>query len=260
MALDVPCVPPLYRLPLGIYGEFFLLSRPGIAGLFESPEAGRVEGTNGTIFVTSIRLCFIPDRIGVGGARPFDVPLQGIIKEEFKQPFFGANYLCGLVSPVPGRGLVNNCSFRFTFNEGGCQTFLRVFFTLMAQYRIPRGVAPSGFFDPPRLQSWVQAEDAVRDPQDPSVIYLSQPMHVSRPQQPQQYAPVPSSDADERQVSYQSIAEEEAAQTAHVQQQQQLGQQQQQRQQQPVAFAPMPVSTSSSTNRGSWTLPFRSIL
>jgi hypothetical protein len=243
MALDVPCVPPLYRLPLGIYGEFFLLSRPGVAGLFQSPEAGRVEGLRGTIFVTSMRLCFVPDRIGMGGARPFDLPLSGIITEEFKQPFFGANYLCGLVSPVPGRGLVNNCSFRLTFNDGGCQTFLRVFFTLMAQYRIPRGAAPTSFFDPPRLQTWVQEEIALRDPSDPSTIYLSQPQQP----QPQQYAPVPTSATVEQDVSYQSIAaDEEATQRAQHQQQQQQIQRQQQQQ-----------STSSGA---SWTLPARFIL
>ena len=247
MALDIPLLPPSYKSPLGIYGEFFVLSRPGVSGLFLSPEAGKVEGLRGTIFVTTIRLCFVPDVIGIGGARPFDIPLSGIMKEEFKQPFFGANYLTGLVTQVPYRGLVNNITFRFTFNEGGCQRFLRVFFTLMAQYRIP-STTSNVFFEPPRLQSWVQEEVALRDPSDPSVIYLSQP---EIPQQTRaQYTPVPTSVADEH-VSYQSIADEETARNSQQQQQQQQLQQRD-------SFAPMPVSTST-TPGGNWRLPSRFI-
>lgn len=50
-----------------------------------------------------------------------DLPLQGISDEDFKQPIFGANYLCGTVAPVPGRGLGGPTRFKLYFYAGGCK-------------------------------------------------------------------------------------------------------------------------------------------
>jgi hypothetical protein len=189
MALDPPLLDA--RTPLALVGETFCLVRDGVAGRFESAEAGKIRA-EGLVVLTTARLCFIPRGAGAG-ARAFDVPLQGLLREAFQQPWFGANYLEGEVAPVPGRGIVNNISFRFTFLNGGAGTFLRVFFSLIEKYRCPPAAAPAAaaFLAPPAMQQWLHAQLALVDPSDPTTIYIEQPRQPPPHQQRRQFAPVP---------------------------------------------------------------------
>jgi hypothetical protein len=187
MALDPPLLDA--RTPLALVGETFCLVRDGVAGRFESAEAGKVRA-EGLVVLTTARLCFSPRG---PGARAFDVPLQGLLREAFQQPWFGANYLEGEVAPVPGRGLVNTVTWRFTFLSGGAGTFLRVFFSLMEQYRCLPAAAPAAaaFLAPPAMQQWLHAQLALVDPSDPTTIYIEQPRQPPPHQQRRQFAPVP---------------------------------------------------------------------
>ena len=199
MALD----PPLFddQTPLGLVGEFFCLRRANVSAVFESAEAGRRASAEGVLVVTTVRLCF------VGRGLAFDLPLQSVSREAFRQPIFGANYLEGTCAPVPGRGLVNAVSFRLTFPAGGCGTFLRVFFQLMEQHRLaqelaaraqaqalaaPAPAAPS-FFAPERASAWVAEQQAFVDPTDPSTLFLAQP--VFPPRVRQSFEPVRAGDS-----------------------------------------------------------------
>ena len=133
-------------------------------------------------------MVFVADRQG-GVMSSFDIPLEGISNETFKQPIFGANRLELDVAPVPGRGLPSVARVSITFYEGGTNTLLRFFFAVMEQYRrpVPERMA---FFSAP--QAFIDSQVAYVDASDPSVIYLTQPAPVSLPppqQQQQQYQP-----------------------------------------------------------------------
>ena len=237
MALDPPQLDAL--TPVGLVGEVFVLLRDSVAAHFESAEAGKFACARGRLVVTTLRLCFLPAP-GAGG-RAVDVPLQGITTEKFQQPFFGANYLEGLVEAVPGRGLVNRIKFRFTFSNGGCGTFLRVFFQLIEQHRLllaaqrqqlapPPG--PALFFAPQQMQAWMGQQQAFVDPADPSVLYLVQPPQPQAPQPQPQWQPQQQWQPQPQQQQWQPQPQQQQQWQSQQQQQWQPPQQQQWQQQQ----------------------------
>ena len=208
MALNPPLLPD--GRPAGLLGEWYLLERRGIAAAIDTKDArlGVLKGA-GKIIFTTVRIVFIPTRPSPT-FQSFDIPLQGISSETFKQPVFGANRLEMDVAMVPGRGLesAGPIHVSLTFNEGGCNKFLRVFFALMEKFR-----AASSAHDPraqavlAQPQSFVQELEAYVDSSDPSVIYCvqapttavaSQPapppppgMMMAQPQQDYGYATQP---------------------------------------------------------------------
>jgi hypothetical protein len=122
--------------------------------------------------------------------------VQGISDEDFCQPIFGANYLKGVVAPVPTRGLAAPSKFRLYFSQGGCTTFLNFFFKIMEKYKVADEMARTAFLESQRaVQSWVADQQAYVDPSDPSVIFVTQPAAVeAQPRLPRtavSYAPVP---------------------------------------------------------------------
>lgn len=166
--------PPLLAggLPMGIAGEVYCLSRAHMTFSLEAPGMPKLK-SDGRVYLTTVRMCFVPD-VSTPAFCAFDIPLQGLSEEEFKQPIFGANYLTGKVAPVPGRGLPSLATFKLTFNHGGFSTFLRLFFGVMEHYRIRDLVARRTWMDT-RAQTFISESSAFVDPSDPSVLYLSQP-------------------------------------------------------------------------------------
>jgi hypothetical protein len=147
--------------------------RHGIAFTAETREFGKLSGT-GSIYLTTVRVCFVLDR-PTATLAAFDIPLEGISGERFQQPIFGANYLQLSVAPVPGRGLSSPAAVRLTFNQGGCNTFLRIFFGLMERVHAEYA-ARASLLAASSVQSFLQeVQAAYVDPSDPSVIYLTQP-------------------------------------------------------------------------------------
>jgi hypothetical protein len=105
--------------------------------------------------------------------KAFDIPLALIIKEDFKQPFFGANYLEGTVEPLLNI-LPGNCDFKIWLMEGGCNTFIINFFILLSGVRTNKEKEA----DPKLIKSIVTgnySKTAYLDPNDPTTIYLEQP-------------------------------------------------------------------------------------
>jgi hypothetical protein len=122
----------------------------------------------GELHVSTIRMVFVSN--SGGDMQAFDLPMANITNEKFNQPIFGANNISGTVAAVrraPCRhlsqprlrltpcvnylsrawqianeqaGVTGQLEFKLWFNEGGCATFLRVFFQAMEQLRsIPIG-------------------------------------------------------------------------------------------------------------------------
>lgn len=167
--------------------------------------AGLKVKEHGRLFLTTVRICFVADKPTASFAS-LDIPLQGIsevwtshhlravqsafrcsppsstactcvsLQEEFCQPIFGANYLKGVVAPVPGRGMTGPTKFKLYFYKGGCQTFLNFFFQIMEKYKIADASARHAFFDSQRaVQSFISDMSAYVDPSDPTTIFIVQP-------------------------------------------------------------------------------------
>jgi hypothetical protein len=78
-------------------------------------------------------------------------------------------------------GLTGDASFSLTFNEGGASTFLSLFFRALTESRLPAEQASARA----TLRSTIIATGSFRlaviDPNDPSIIYVSQPAIPTAP-------------------------------------------------------------------------------
>ncbi|RVW71527.1 hypothetical protein CK203_048013 [Vitis vinifera] len=110
--------------------------------------------------------------------------------EKFNQPIFFCNNVSGLVEPVvpenQHRALYSTHSFKILFKEGGCGTFVPLFFNLITSVRRYNELAGSG----PELQvdplqaAQTPVDEMMRhayvDPNDPTRIFLQQPTPESQ--------------------------------------------------------------------------------
>ena len=150
--------------------EVFLLSRGGISFSVEAKETGKFSG-NGTLFLTSHSIFFVAKKITTQRGLQFvsfRLPITNITEEKFNQPIFGANNLSGKCSPVVV-GSTSDFKFKFSFNNGGCGTFLPIFFMSME-----RGRQDSRRFAQEVTNNGI-ANGAFVDPNDPTVIFVQQP-------------------------------------------------------------------------------------
>ena len=150
--------------------EVFLLSRAGISFSVEAKETGKFSGS-GTLFLTSHSIFFVAKKITTQRGLQFvsfRLPITNITEEKFNQPIFGANNLSGKCSPVVV-GSTSDFKFKFNFNNGGCGTFLPIFFMSME-----RGRQDSRRFAQEVTNNGI-ANGAFVDPNDPTVIFVQQP-------------------------------------------------------------------------------------
>ncbi|RVW26434.1 hypothetical protein CK203_086150 [Vitis vinifera] len=102
--------------------------------------------------------------------------------EKFNQPIFFCNNVSGLVEPVvpenQHRALYSTHSFKILFKEGGCGTFVPLFFNLITSVRRYNELAGSG----PELQVDPLQRHRLQyvDPNDPTRIFLQQPTPESQ--------------------------------------------------------------------------------
>ncbi|KAH9322280.1 hypothetical protein KI387_000542, partial [Taxus chinensis] len=94
--------------------------------------------TKGTIYLSNVRMVFVANK-PVGAFVAFDLPLLYIHDEKFNQPIFFCNNISGKVDPVvpedANRALFSTHSFKIIFKEGGCGTFVPLFFNLIRSVR-----------------------------------------------------------------------------------------------------------------------------
>jgi len=155
--------------------EVFILRRTGME-FWAKDSAGRKFKGKGELHVSTIRMVFVNHQ-GGQGFNAFDIPLASVTGEQFNQPIFGANNLSGVVQSITNgtAGVSGAVDFKLYFNEGGCTTFLQVFFKAIEQLRsIPTAVpVMSEFTQAAAAGSFVEA--ALVDPNDPSTVYVVQP-------------------------------------------------------------------------------------
>ncbi|KAL9327241.1 hypothetical protein ACSQ67_007886 [Phaseolus vulgaris] len=109
--------------------------------------------------------------------------------EKFNQPIFHCNNLSGHVEPVvpndQHRALYSTHSFKIIFKEGGCGTFIPLFFNLIAsvrqynQHYTMQAQAQAQSYVDPLQAAQTPVDEMMRhayvDPNDPTKIFLQQP-------------------------------------------------------------------------------------
>ncbi|KAK2980056.1 hypothetical protein RJ640_000122 [Escallonia rubra] len=178
-------------MPVPFVNEMFVLARDGVE--FEIDKIPGVDGgkfkAKGTIYLSNIRMVFVANKPG-GSFTAFDMPMLYVHAEKFNQPIFFCNNISGHVEPVvpddQNRALYSTHSFKILFKEGGCGTFVPLFFNLIRSVRRYNEQTVSGAearVDP--LQAAQTPVDemmrhAYVDPNDPTRIFLQQPTPESQ--------------------------------------------------------------------------------
>ncbi|XP_044479859.1 uncharacterized protein LOC123206717 [Mangifera indica] len=184
MALNPQLLP--HGMPVPFVNELFVLDRDGVE--FNVDKIPGTHGGNvkvkGTIYLSNIRIIFVASK-PVGNFVAFDMPLLYIHGEKFNQPVFHCNNISGLVEPVvpdnEHRALYSTHSFKILFKEGGCGTFVPLFFNLISsvrQYNQQSNMAAETCVDP-LLAAQTPVDEMMNhayvDPNDPTRIFLQQP-------------------------------------------------------------------------------------
>ncbi|KAM1304024.1 hypothetical protein EV1_021329 [Malus domestica] len=176
-------------MPVPFVNEMFVLARDGVE--FEVDKIPGYDGggrlkAKGTIYLSNIRMVFVSNK-PVGSFFAFDMPLLYVHGEKFNQPIFHCNNIAGQVEPVVPEGqhgaLYSTHSFKILFKEGGCGTFVPLFFNLISavrqynQYQHPN--AGSQPLVDPLQAAQTPVDEMMRhayvDPNDPTRIFLQQP-------------------------------------------------------------------------------------
>eukprot|EP00747_Dinoflagellata_sp_TGD_P141928 gnl/TRDRNA2_/TRDRNA2_176185_c2_seq3.p2 gnl/TRDRNA2_/TRDRNA2_176185_c2~~gnl/TRDRNA2_/TRDRNA2_176185_c2_seq3.p2 ORF type:complete len:178 (+),score=33.39 gnl/TRDRNA2_/TRDRNA2_176185_c2_seq3:286-819(+) len=113
--------------------------------------------------------------------KSFEAPLADVKNHKFNQPIFGANNLSAEV-PVDVGGSSGLAKFSLAFYRGGAGTFLPLFYREMKKIEEQR--AEKENIDS-ALQEGRVDQVAFVDPNDPSVLYLSQPTATPGSETPQ---------------------------------------------------------------------------
>ncbi|KAL4572510.1 hypothetical protein LXL04_019289 [Taraxacum kok-saghyz] len=186
--------PNLYGngMPVAFVSEMFVLIRDGVE--FEVDKIPGAPGgmgkAKGKIYLSNVRMVFVADK-PTNNFIAFDMPLLYVHGEKFNQPIFHCNNISGQVEPVvpddQNRALYSTHSFKILFKEGGCGTFVPLFFNLIKsvrQYNQQFG-GPTAPRAPDPLQAAQTPVDemmrcAYVDPNDPTRIFLQQPNSESQ--------------------------------------------------------------------------------
>ncbi|KGN59776.1 uncharacterized protein LOC101208147 [Cucumis sativus] len=176
-------------MPVPFTNELFVLARDGVEF-----EIDKIPGANsdrvkakGTIYLSNVRMVFVsnkPDPVFTA----FDMPLLYVRDEKFNQPIFFCNNISGLVEPVvpedQHRALYSTHSFKILFKEGGCGTFVPLFFNLLSSVRQYNQHMNAGPRVDPLQAAQTPVDEMMRhayvDPNDPTKIFLQQPATESQ--------------------------------------------------------------------------------
>eukprot|EP00775_Hariotina_reticulata_P002184 gene2184-2502_t len=172
-------------VPAPFASEVFVLTRPKVG--FELDGVQTRSGkwsTTGALYLSNVRLVFVASKADPSGLAGFDMPLVYISKEKLNQPIFGCNNLAGQVWPaVPGGGPSGTLpphSFKVLFKEGGIGTFYPLFYALVERAKKADAASKQGSLAQNTQVVQELVHKAFVDPNDPSTVYLSQPVDESQ--------------------------------------------------------------------------------
>lgn len=190
-------------MPVPFVNEMFVLARDGVE--FEIDKIPGTQGgtvkAKGTIYLSNIRMVFVAKK-PIGNLFAFDLPLLFVHDENFNQPIFYCNNISGRVEPVvpdnENRALYSTHSFKILFKEGGCGTFIPLFFNLIGSVRQYNQHAAAQPRVDPLQAAQTPVDEMMRhayvDPSDPTRIFLQQP-HQESELRRRTYQPLSTSDS-----------------------------------------------------------------
>jgi WW domain-binding protein 2 len=133
-------------------------------------------------------MVFVANKPDADGLAAFDLPLVYCRNDKFNQPIFGCNNLSGECWPVCEGGGPNGSHpplpYKLFFLEGGVGTFLPLYFSFITAAReADRNQRRAGAS---QAQTDFQAQmgQAFVDPNDPTQLYLTQPVTQRTEQKP----------------------------------------------------------------------------
>ncbi|CAO3680214.1 unnamed protein product [Rhizopus stolonifer] len=116
------------------------------------------ESSRGTVILSNQRIIYLVDK--PSELNNLNIPILNFKQWKLEQPWFGANYVSGIVLPVPGGGLIKNGQLRLTFSEGGAIEFANILRNLLERMgetnEIPREYEP--------LPQYQQPQDSLPPP------------------------------------------------------------------------------------------------
>uniref|UniRef100_K3X0E3 GRAM domain-containing protein n=1 Tax=Globisporangium ultimum (strain ATCC 200006 / CBS 805.95 / DAOM BR144) TaxID=431595 RepID=K3X0E3_GLOUD len=171
-------------LPLANEDELFILERAKISFQTKSPD--HTFKGKGRVYCTTQRIIFVAERGSMQHGlffEAFEIPLMDMTDEKFNQPIFGACSISGVVKPRNDESAP--FSWKIIFDNGGTGVVLPVFLKLLEK-RKKQGTwcCWLGQKSPPQAtiidMNFVQNQKrAFVDPNDPTVIYIAQPVKPS---------------------------------------------------------------------------------
>ncbi|KAL3375828.1 hypothetical protein AABB24_002674 [Solanum stoloniferum] len=150
-------------MPVPFLNELFVLARDGVDFEVDKiPGVGAVKA-KGTLYLSNIRMVFVSIK-PVENFIAFDMPL--VIPEN------------------ENRALYSTHSFKILFKEGGCGTFIPLFFNLIASVRRYHQQSREEARVDPLQAAQTPVDEMMRhayvDPNDPTRIFLQQPSTESQ--------------------------------------------------------------------------------
>jgi len=172
--------------PAPFPGESILLKRTKMSldlnGLRSNPSKW---SSRGTLYLTNIRMVFVADARDPSGLHAFDFPLSYLRNDVLNQPIFFCNNLSGEVWPAEEgggpSGTLPPYDFKLYFKEGGIGTFYPLYYAMVDAAK--KAAAQRMHFQATReSEQYVRdvASKAYIDPNDPTTVYLTEPVHESQ--------------------------------------------------------------------------------
>ena len=175
--------------PAPFAGEQFVLGRDGVQIALDNVVTRTKKwSAEGYLFISHVRMVFVAPKADSSGLQSFDFPLAYVNGEKFNQPIFGCNNLQFTCLSVATPGAANVVhSVKLYLKNGGCGTLLPFLFRILeatrrqqraAQAAAERAQYPEVVYNAesvlPEVQSMINT--AYVDPNDPTTIYVSQPV------------------------------------------------------------------------------------
>ncbi|OBZ83228.1 hypothetical protein A0J61_08721 [Choanephora cucurbitarum] len=111
---------------------------------------GYFESNKGTVILSNQRIIYLAEHSS-DQFKNLNIPILNLKQWKLEQPWFGANYISGVVIPVPQGGLTRRSQLKMTFNEGGAIEFTTILRSLLERIgesnELPREYEPLPAYD-----------------------------------------------------------------------------------------------------------------
>jgi WW domain-binding protein 2 len=144
--------------------------------------------SKGNLYLSNMRMVFVASKTDTSGLQAFDLPLVYIRGDKFNQPIFGCNNLSGECWPVCEGGGPDGSlpphAYKLFFLEGGVGTFLPLYFTFITSAREQERNRKNITAAASQPDFHLQMNQAFVDPNDPTSLFLTQPVSQTTAQAP----------------------------------------------------------------------------